>query len=79
MKEQIELGTFLEILQILELNYDKTLPDLIASIWYSEFKYYNKQVLEKAFIDCIKEYQYFPTIKQVNDKMVDPYYGTTRI
>ena len=79
MEERIELEAFLEVLQILELNYDRVLPDLITSIWYSEFKYYDQVVLEKAFIECIKEYQYFPTIKQVHDKMIDKYHGATRI
>ena len=60
---------FLEIISLLEENYNKKLTDKILKLWYDEFKGYKKEWLKIAVINCIKEYSYFPTIKQVKEKM----------
>lgn len=65
----IEQAEFLEIINLLEVNYNKKLNDKIIKIWYEEFKNYKKEWFRKAIIDCIKEYSYFPTINQVKEKM----------
>lgn len=66
MIEQVE---FLEMISLLEENYNKKLTDKILKLWYDEFKWCKKKWLEIAIINCIKEYSYFPTINQVKEKM----------
>ena len=65
MIEQVE---FLEIINLLEENYNKKLNDKIIKIWYEEFKEYKKEWFEKAVIDCIKENAYFPTINEIKER-----------
>ena len=60
---------FLEIISLLEENYNKKLTDKILKLWYDEFKGYKKEWLKIAVINCIKEYSYFPTINKVKEKM----------
>ena len=60
---------FLEIISLLEENYNKKLTDKILKLWYDEFKGYKKEWLKIAVINCIKEYSYFHTINQVKEKM----------
>ena len=65
----IEQNEFLEIISLLEENYNKKLTDKILKLWYDEFKGYKKEWLKIAVINCIEEYSYFPTINQVKEKM----------
>ena len=60
---------FLEIINLLEENYNRKIRDKINKIWYHEFKKCDKVILKKAIIKCIKEYSYFPTINQIKEQM----------
>ena len=60
---------FLEIINLLEENYNKKISDNIIRIWYDEFKNCDKDILRKAIIKCIKDYSYFPTINQIKEQM----------
>ena len=62
MKEHEE---FLEVIKLLEENYNRQLPDSILKIWYNEFKDYDMADLKRRVISCIKKYNFFPTINQV--------------
>lgn len=63
----IEQEEFLEIIKLLEENYNKKLPDSIVGIWYDEFKTFSLGEFKKKVIESIKEYSYFPTINQVKN------------
>lgn len=63
----IEQEEFLEVIKLLEENYDRTLPDSITKIWYDEFKTSSLDEFKLKVIESIKEYQYFPTINQVKN------------
>lgn len=63
----IEQEEFLEIIKLLEENYNKKLSDSIVGIWYEEFKIYSLDDFKKKVIESIKEYNYFPTINQVKN------------
>lgn len=65
----IEQTEFLEIINLLEENYNKKMNDSIIRVWYDEFKKCDKVFLKKAIINCIKEYSYFPTINQIKEQM----------
>lgn len=65
----IELNEFVNLLSLMEENYNKELPENILKIWYDEFKKIDKTKIKKAFIECIKEYPYFPTINQVKQML----------
>lgn len=60
---------FLEVFNLLMLNYDKQIPDEIIRIWYDRFKNKTVDVFKKAIIDCIEEEQFFPTISIVQKRM----------
>ena len=63
----IESKKFLEIINLLELNYDKKLDKRIVKIWYDEFKNYNEDVFRKCVIEAIKNEYFFPTINKVKE------------
>ena len=65
----IELNEFVNLLSLMEENYNKELPENILKIWYDEFKKINNAKIKKAFIECIKEYPHFPTINQVKQML----------
>ena len=65
----IEQAEFLEIINLLEENYNKKMSDNIIRVWYDEFKKCDKNFLKEAIINCIKEYPYFPTINQIKEQM----------
>ena len=46
---------FLEIINLLEDNYNKKISDNIIKIWYDEFKNCDKEIFKKAIIKCRKE------------------------
>lgn len=68
----IEKKEFLEIINLLEENYNKKLSDNIIKIWYEELKKIEAKKLKDAIITCIKKYPYFPTINQVEEN-IDAY------
>lgn len=57
---------FLEVFNLLQLNYNKKVNDEIVKIWYEEFKNTSKEVFKKSVVDTIKVEQYFPTMEIVN-------------
>ena len=63
----IESKKFLEIINLLELNYDKKLDKRIVKIWYDEFKNYNEDVFRKFVVEAIKNEYFFPTINKVKE------------
>ena len=63
----IESKKFLEIINLLELNYDKKLDKRIVKIWYDEFKNYNEDVFRKYVVEAIKNEYFFPTINKVKE------------
>lgn len=75
----IEQEEFLEIIKLLEENYNKKLPDSIVGIWYEEFKTYSLENFKAKVIECIKEYNYFPTINQVKNIQIKKKYDTKTI
>lgn len=75
----IEQKEFLEMISLLEENYNKKLSDNIVKIWYEEFKLYKLNDLKKMIIESIKEYSYFPTINQVKNSLSKTYtVGSTK-
>lgn len=66
----IEQEEFLEVVSLLEDNYNKKLSDNIVGIWYEEFKSCSLSEFRKKVIECIKEYNYFPTINQVKSQEI---------
>jgi len=72
----IEQKEFLEVIKVLEENYNKKLSDNIIKIWYEEFKNYDLDKFKKMIIDSIKEYSYFPTINQVKQTKGEIVYET---
>lgn len=67
---------FLEIINLLELNYEKKLDDKIIKIWYEEFKNYDKNIFYKCVVETIKNETFFPTINKVKEfgiKISDEY------
>lgn len=63
----IELKEFLEIISLLEKNYDKKLPDEIVKIWHGEFGTWGKELFRHAVVETIKNEQFFPTINKVKE------------
>lgn len=63
----IEQEEFLEVISLLEDNYNRKLPDSIIGIWYDEFKNCKLEDFKEKVIRSIKEYNYFPTINQVKN------------
>lgn len=58
---------FLEIIDLLEVNYDKKLNEKIIKIWYDEFKDYDKEVFYKCVVETIKNETFFPTINKIKE------------
>lgn len=72
----IEQKEFLEVIKMLEENYNKKLSDNIIKVWYEEFKNYDLDKFRKMIVDSIKEYPYFPTINQVKQTKSEIVYET---
>lgn len=75
----LEYAEFLDVIDLLIVNYNKTLPDSIIKIWYEEFKTYSFGEFRGKVIECIKEYNYFPTINQVKKIEIKKKYDTETI
>lgn len=56
---------FLQVFDLLQLNYNKKVNEKIIDIWYEEFKSMSKDNFEKCIIKCIKEEKTFPTINKL--------------
>lgn len=57
---------FLEIFNLLQLNYDKKMPDEIIVLWYEKFKNVSKEVFKESVVDTIERDYNFPTIHAVD-------------
>ena len=75
----IEYKEFLEVIDLLIDNYGKDLSDDITKIWYEEFKTYSLEKFKAKVVECIKEYNYFPTINQVKNIQIKKKYDTETI
>lgn len=64
---KIEQREFLEILKLLEENYDKKMTDNITKIWYDEFKHFDAIIFKHCVVEAIKNEQFFPTINKVKE------------
>lgn len=62
---------FLKIFNLLQLNYDKKMPDEIIRLWYNEFKDVKKDIFEKAIIQTIRYDYNFPTMNSVSERVAD--------
>lgn len=62
---------FLKIFNLLQLNYDKKMPDEIIRLWYDEFKDVKKDIFEKAIIQTIRYDNIFPTMNAVSERVAD--------
>lgn len=60
---------FLEAYKLLELNYNKKLPDEIIRLWYNKFKEVPKEVFKESIIDTIERDAIFPTMEIVNRRV----------
>lgn len=63
----IERKEFLEIINLLEKNYDKKIADEIIKIWYEEFKEFDAETFHHCVVECIKSEYFFPTINKVKE------------
>lgn len=61
---------FLEIFNLLQLNYNKRMPDEIIRLWYDKFENVSKDVFKKSVIETIENETFFPTMNMV-DKRVE--------
>lgn len=60
---------FLEIFNLLQLNYDRAMPDAIIRLWYDKFKNVSKDVFEQSIIDTIEWDNVFPTMHAVDERV----------
>lgn len=60
---------FLEIFKLLELNYERKMPDEIIVIWYEKFKDTSKEIFKKSVIETIENETFFPTMNMVNKRV----------
>lgn len=60
---------FLEIFNLLQLNYNRKLPDEIIVLWYNKFKNVPKEVFKESIIDTIERDAIFPTMEIVNRRV----------
>lgn len=56
---------FIEIFNLLKLNFNKEMNDEIMNIWYDQFKDMSKDTFKRCVINCIKEDKIFPTINKL--------------
>lgn len=60
---------FLEIFNLLQLNYDRAVPDAIIRLWYDKFKNVSKDVFKQSVIDTIEWDNTFPTMHAVEERV----------
>lgn len=60
---------FLEIFNLLQLNYNKRMPDEIIRLWYDKFKDTSKDIFKKSVIETIESETFFPTMNMVNKRV----------
>ena len=69
---------FLEIFNLLQLNYGKEIPNEIIRIWYDQFKDTKKEIFtmgktsfkfRESVIDYISQEKTFPTINEINSNV----------
>lgn len=60
---------FLEVFNLLQLNYDRAVPDAIIRLWYDKFKNVSKDVFKQSIIDTIEWDNTFPTMHTVDERV----------
>lgn len=56
---------FIQLFDLLQINFNKKVDEKITDIWYEEFKTMSKEAFKECIIKCIKEEKSFPTINKL--------------